>query len=85
MSDASLIARRAAHVKWSKTPDRAAATAPARGAFLDRFVEQVRAAHPEIPEKTVLAMAESLKKAYFCAMARKSVAARRARAASKTA
>lgn len=37
----SLRARTAAHARWSKTPDRAAATKPATDAFLARFEEQV--------------------------------------------
>lgn len=85
MSEASVIGRYAAHIKWAGVPDRAAATAAARKTFLDRFVEQARAAHPDASEAAIQAMAESARKAYFTGLARKSVAARRARAASKTA
>jgi len=45
-SDRSLIARIAANERWANTPDRAAATAPARQAFEARFPnENARKAH----------------------------------------
>lgn len=62
-------ARLAAAVRWGKTEDRSAATAPGRAAFEQRFLDEadgdpVRAA--------------SLRAAYFHKLTQKSIAARRA-------
>lgn len=71
-SAASMLGRIGAHTKWAKTTDRTAATAPARAALDQKFLDQadgdpVRAEH--------------IRKAYFQRLALKSVQARRARKA----
>jgi hypothetical protein len=75
-SDRALAARIAAHSKWAKTTDPAAATAPARKAFLDRFERQVD------PDRTLTSeqrarQAEHARKQYFLDLARRSAQARR--------
>jgi hypothetical protein len=67
-SETRLRAQIAAHTKWANTPDRTAATAPARGALDQKFLDQadgdpVRAEH--------------LKKAHFLRLALKSARSRR--------
>lgn len=66
--DRSLNARIGAHTKWANTTDRTAATAPARRALEQKFLDEaggdpIRAA--------------SLRKAYYLRLARLSAAARR--------
>lgn len=75
----ALIARVASHTRWSKVRDRAAATAPARKAALERFEKEV---DPEgtLPPEVRAQMAESARKAYFARLALKSAQARRAKA-----
>jgi len=75
-SIASLKARAAAHTRWAKTPDRAAATSAARTAALDRFERQV---DPDgtLDPRTRAMLAESAKKAYFAQLALRSAMARR--------
>jgi hypothetical protein len=41
-ADNSLLSTAANQERWAADPDRVAATAPARQAFRDRFVEQAR-------------------------------------------
>jgi hypothetical protein len=70
VSELSLLGRLGAHTKWANTTDRSAATAPARRALEQRFLDEaggdpVRAAH--------------LKKAYYTRLALKSAQARRSR------
>lgn len=65
-------ARAAAHTSWGKTPDRTARTARGRAAFEQRFLDQADGD----PVR-----AESLRKAYFASLTRKSLAARRAKPA----
>jgi hypothetical protein len=64
-----------AYVQWSRTPDRAAHTAPARAAFLSRFEREVD------PEGTLdpverARLAEYARKAYFARLAFASAKAR---------
>lgn len=70
----SLAGRVAAHERWSREPDRAAATAPARAGFLARFERQV---DPEgvLDPKVRAERAESAMKAHMArlAMRRRSV------------
>lgn len=72
-----LQAQAAAHAKWSKN-DPVAGTAPAREAFLGRFIDQV---DPErkLTEKERTRRALSARKAYFAGLALKSSKARAAR------
>lgn len=72
----SLLARSAAHESWAQTSDRAARTAPARRAFLDRFERQVDPDGVLSPAQRAQ-RAESARKAYFAGLAHKSVQARR--------
>lgn len=72
-----LAASVAAHTKWSRTPDRAAATAPAREAFQARFIREVDpdgALDPATRDRLVA----SARKAYFQRLALASAKARRA-------
>ena len=79
-SERSLVAQVAAHTSWAMTPDRTARTAPARAALMAKFEAQV-------DPSGVLSLgerqkrAESLRKAYFLNLARKSAQARRKAAA----
>jgi hypothetical protein len=74
----ALSARIAAHDRWGHTADRAAATAPARAAFLNRFE---READPDgvLPPDVRAKLAANLMSAHFARMALKSAQARRAR------
>ena len=74
--DRALAARIAAHTKWASTPDRTAATAPARRAFLNRFERQV---DPDgtLPLAERARRAEHARKAYFLRLAKASAEARR--------
>lgn len=75
--DGALIARAAAHARWANTPDRAAATAPARQAADDRFELKAREMHPDATDEQIHQVAESLRKAHFAKMALRSAQARR--------
>jgi hypothetical protein len=73
---ASLLGRIGAHSKWSKTPDRSAATAPARRAFLERFEREVDPDNT-LPADERARRAGHARKAYFQRLALKSANARR--------
>lgn len=77
-SERSLIASIAAHESWASTPDRAARTAKARKAALDRFEREV---DPEgiLPTAERAKRAEHARKAYFQRLALKSAQVRRRR------
>lgn len=66
----SLQAKIAAHLSWAKTPDRTARTANARNALENKFLAEADGD----PKR-----AESLRKAYYLNLARKSAQARRRR------
>ncbi len=72
----SLIAQIAAHESWARTPDRAARTANARKAQLDRFEREV---DPDgiLPPAERALRAASARKAYYLRLALKSAQARR--------
>lgn len=82
-SDSPAIRRLAgsigAHESWARTKDRAARTALARAAALDRFEREVDPGGLLTPEDRAR-RAEHLRKAYFKRLALKSAQARRARA-----
>ena len=80
--DRVLRARIAAHAKWAATPDRAAATAPARQAALDLFEKQVDPAGALDPAERAM-RADHAKRAYFLSLALKSARSRAAGAASR--
>jgi hypothetical protein len=67
-SERQLAASIAAHTKWANTPNRTAATAPARDAFYQRFLDEA-GGDP--------VRAENLRQAHFKRMALKSAASRR--------
>ena len=69
-SERSTIGRIGAHSKWANTTDRTAATAPARAALEQKFLDQADGD----PQRAV-----SLRRAYYLQLARKSAVARRAR------
>ena len=76
-ADRSLIARQGAYTLHARYDSREI-TRPARERFLARFVDGVDP-NRELPEAERLRRAESLKKAYFIGLGRKSGAARRQR------
>lgn len=71
----ALIAAAAAHERWSKTGDTAAATKPARDAFNARFERQVDPESRLEPTERARRAAHA-RKAYFKRLAAKSAAAR---------
>ncbi|MEU7170896.1 hypothetical protein ABZ949_05305 [Micromonospora tulbaghiae] len=75
-SDRVLVARIAAAERWSREPDRAAATKPARAAFAERFERQVDPDGTLDPVERAR-RAELAKRAYFARLALKSAQARR--------
>ncbi|MBN9734496.1 hypothetical protein PP1_005500 [Pseudonocardia sp. P1] len=79
MSFDKLSARAAAHRSWGATRDRSARTSAGRSAADRRFEEQARELlGAGASEFQVRQSAESLRKAYFADLARRSAAARRA-------
>lgn len=76
VSDRSLRARLAAHARWAKTPDRAAATAAARQANLDRFEKQVDPTG-EMDPALRAKLADNAKSAHYTRMALASARARK--------
>jgi hypothetical protein len=75
-SERSQRSRVAAHESWSRTPDPAARTEPARSAFLRRFELEV---DPEgtLDPKERARRAQHARKAHFARLALKSAQARR--------
>lgn len=77
---ASLMGRVGANTKWANTPDRSAATAPARAAFLARFEAQVDPDNKLAPDMR-RTMAANARKAHFLKLAARSAEVRRGRKA----
>ena len=77
-AEKSLRGQLAVHESWARTPDRAARTAKARQAALDRVEREVDPAGELLPDVR-RKMAENARKAYFARLALKSAAARRRR------
>lgn len=75
-AERALRAKLASHVRWANTEDRAAATAPGRQAFLDRFEREVDPEGQLSPQERAR-RAEHARKAYFARLALKSAQARR--------
>jgi hypothetical protein len=75
----SLKARAAAYERWAREPDRAAALAPARRGFKERFE---RLADPDgvLDEGERALQAERLRKAHYLRLAALSVASRQRKA-----
>ena len=67
-TDAALKGRIGAYVKWSRTSDRTAATAPARAGFLARFEREVDP-DGKLDPLTRAQRAESARRAYFARLA----------------
>lgn len=76
-AERELAGRLGAHVSWARTVDRPARTASAREAAAARFEKQVRAEHPDLPDKQVMQMAEHRRRAEMARIALRSVQARR--------
>ena len=81
--DRATLARLAAHERWSRVPDRNAATAAARAAADDRFVAEARRCHPGLSEEEVLKRARNLRSAHAIRAARARWNGKRARDTSK--
>jgi hypothetical protein len=64
--DNSLLSTLANHEKWAAVEDRAAATAPARQAFRDRFVREARERFGDLPADELAYRAEHLRKRSIC-------------------
>ncbi|WP_299442236.1 hypothetical protein [uncultured Phycicoccus sp.] len=77
-SERHLIARAAAHHSWATTANPTARTAPARGAFLARFEDQVDPDR-QLSDDERARRATNARKAYFANLARKSAQHRRDR------
>jgi hypothetical protein len=75
--DNSLLSTLANHEKWAAVEDRAAATAPARQAFRDRFFIEARERFGDLPADELAFRAEHLRKAFYLRLALKSAQARR--------
>lgn len=75
--DKALVGKLASHIRWGNTADRTAATEPMRRAFREQFVDKARELHPDATEDQILAAAESLRKAHYARMARRSAEVRR--------
>jgi len=69
-TERSLRAKIAAHERWAREPDRSAATAPARQANDDRYLNAARALHPNLSEGDVRVRATNLRSADYTRMAR---------------
>jgi hypothetical protein len=70
ISDRSLVAKIAAHERWAREPDRTAATAPARQANADRYLNAVRALNPNLSEDELRMRAANLRSADMTRLAR---------------
>lgn len=77
-TERTLVARLASHTRWALETDRAAATAPARQAALDRFERQVDPDGALDPVERAR-RAEHARKAHFTRLALKSAQVRKAR------
>lgn len=78
-AERSQHARAAQLIRWAHTEDWAAATAPARAAFLSRFERQVDPDGRLAPEVRAR-RAEAARRAYFIRLSLKGAQARRAKA-----
>lgn len=82
-NERSMQMRIAAHTSWANTRDRAARTAAARRAsHWTRFLDMAREKHPDANEQQIAEIAESLRKAHFTELARRSAITRRLKAKS---
>jgi len=79
-----LAAQHAINTRWARTPDRTAATAPARTAFDERFERQVDPDGTLAPDVRAK-LAANARTAFFADLARRSAKARRLAAAARDA
>ena len=79
MSDRALIAKLAAHTRWAKEPDRAAATVSARKGLEAKWAREV---DPDgtLPPAELARRIESCRQAHMARMSLASARARRAKA-----
>lgn len=82
--DNSLLSTVANYERWAAVEDRTAATAPARQAFRDRFLQEARERFGDLPSDELARRAESLRRAYYVRLSLKSARARRKRRAAAT-
>ncbi len=68
--DRATLARLAAHERWARVTDRAAATAPARQAAENRFRRLAAELHPGADEELIRKAAENLRSAHAIRAAR---------------
>ena len=68
--DRATLARLAAHERWARVADRAAATAPARQAAEDRFLRLAAELHPGADDGLICKAAENLRLAHAIRAAR---------------
>ena len=80
-TDRALIGAIGAARRWSRTPDRSGATAPARAAFASKFEREVRDEFPSATDEQVATMAECRRREFYLRLAAKSVASRKRKAA----
>jgi hypothetical protein len=82
--DNATISQIANSERWAAEADRAAATAPARAAFNDRFLTEAQERFgADLPDDEIAYRAEHLRRAHFQRLALRSAQARRARAAKR--
>ena len=74
----SINGRIGAEISWSRTYDRSARTRPAREKFLQRFEREVDP-DGKLPPDERRRLAEHAKRAYMLRLAKRALAARRAR------
>lgn len=77
-SEHALASKLGAHLSWANTEDRAARTAPARRAMLNKF-ENLADPNGQLTPCERAKRAESLRKAHYAQMALRSAQARRRR------
>ncbi|MBM0275364.1 hypothetical protein [Micromonospora tarensis] len=70
-----------AHTKWGRTPDRKAATEPARKAAASKWLAEVRAEFPDLDAATQQQLADSRRRAHMTRIARLPRPRRKARPA----
>jgi hypothetical protein len=78
MAGKDINRRIAAEISWSRTVDRSARTRPAREAFLQRFEREVDPGGV-LPAEERRQRAEHAKRAYMLRLAKRAVAARKAK------
>lgn len=59
-----------AHTRWGRTPDRAAATEPARLAAASKWLREVQAEFPDLDLATQQRLADSRRKAHMTRIAK---------------